>query len=68
MGVKYLQSLRRKVSTGSKKYDFVGEVLIIFSMSFSETSLKCDRLGGESVVGATVVVDAKNVSQILLIF
>ena len=62
------QSLRRKVNTGSKRNDLVGEFLIIFNTSFSETSQKCDRWGGKSVRGATVVVDAKNVSQILLIF
>ena len=46
----------------------MGEFLIIFNTSFSETSQKYDGLGGKSVGGATVVVDAKNVSRILLIF
>ena len=62
------QSFRRKVGTGSKRHDFVGEFFIIFSMPFSETSLKCNMLGGKSVGGAIVVVDAENVSWIFLIF
>ena len=54
--------------TRSKRHDLVGEFLIIFNISFSETSQKCDRLNGKSVGGATIVVDAKNVSRIILIF
>ena len=61
------QSLRRKVGTGSEKHDLV-EFFIIFNRSFSETSQKCDRLGGKSVGDVTVVVDAQNVFWILLIF
>ena len=40
------QSFKRKVGTGSKRHDFVGEFLMIFSTSSSETSLKEGRLGG----------------------
>ena len=40
------QSFPRKVGTGSKRQDFVRKVLMIFSTSFSETSLKRDKLGG----------------------
>ena len=56
------------MGTGSKRHDLVGEFLMIFNTSFSETSQKCHRLGGKSEGGATVVVDAKNISRILLIF
>ena len=52
---------------GTGSMILVGEFLMIFNTSFSETSQKCDRVGGKSV-GATVVVDAKDISQILLIF
>ena len=34
------QSLRRKVGTGSKIHGFLGDFLIILSISFSKTSLK----------------------------
>ena len=44
------------MGTGSKRHDLVGEFLMIFNTSFSETSQKCDRLWGKSVGGATVVV------------
>ena len=41
---------------------------MIFSTSFSKTSLKRDRLGGVHMGGITVVEEAVNMSQILLIF
>ena len=62
------QSFKSKVGTGSKRHDFVGEFLMIFSTSFSETSLKRGRLGGVHMGGITVVEKAVNMSQILLIF
>ena len=58
------QTFRSKVGTRSKRHDLVGEFLIIFNTSFSEISQKYDRFAGKSVGGATVVVDAKNVSRI----
>ena len=58
------QSFERKVGTGCKRYDFVGEFLMIFSTSFSETSLKRDRFGGVHMGGMTVVEEAVNMSQI----
>ena len=61
------QSFKRKVSTGSKRHDFVGNFLMILSTSFSKTSLKRDRLGGGHIGGMTVVEEAVNISQILLI-
>ena len=40
---------------------------MILSTSFSKTSLKRDRLGGVHIGGMTVVEEAVNISQILLI-
>ena len=62
------QSFKRKVGTASKIHDFVGECFDVFSTSFSETSLKRDRLGAVHIGGITVVVEAVNLSQILLTF
>ena len=56
------QSLRRKVGTGSKRHDLVVKCLIIFNMSFLETSQKRNKLGDKSMGDATVVVDANNIS------
>ena len=41
---------------------------MIFSTSFSETSLKLGRLGGVHMGGMTAVEEAVNISRILLIF
>ena len=65
MEIKYPQSLRRKVGTACKIYHFVGELLMILSTSFSETSLKCDRLVGGHMCCLTFEEEAGNMSQIL---
>ena len=62
------QFFQRKVGTGSKRHDFVGELLMIFSTFFSETSLKRDRLGVVHMGGMTVVEETVSMSQVLLIF
>ena len=62
------QSFKRKVGTGSKRHAFVGDFLMILSTSFYKISLKWDRLGCVHMGSITVVEEAVNMSQILLIF
>ena len=41
-----MHSLKRNVSQGSNRHDFVGEVLIVLSTASSETCLKTVIFGG----------------------
>ena len=53
------QSFKRKIGTGSKRPEFEGEFLMIFSnLVLRDPSLKRDRLAGVRMAGMTVVEEA----------